>query len=70
MKIHVSNSCAQLLLQAGGFELDKRGTIQVKVSFIYTLIHVELHCFVYDRVKTLWLLGGLMVLTVQNKENT
>jgi len=32
MKIHVSNSCAQLLLQAGGFELEKRGTIQVKVS--------------------------------------
>ena len=31
MKIHVSNSCAQLLLQAGGFELEKRGTIQVKV---------------------------------------
>ena len=32
MKIHVSNSCAQLLLQAGGFDLEKRGTIQVKVT--------------------------------------
>ena len=71
MKIHVSNSCAQLLLQAGGFELEKRGTIQVKVclsthqySTLYTIL------FVYDRAKTQWLHGGLMVPIVQNKENT
>ena len=39
MKIHVSNSCAQLLLQAGGFELEKRGTIQVKVDFTTNILH-------------------------------
>jgi len=32
MKIHISNSCAQLLIQAGGFDLEKRGVVQVKVT--------------------------------------
>jgi len=60
MKIHVSNSCAQLLLQAGGFELEKRGTIQVKVDFTTVFYTGNVLCYYIqgkDPMVTWWLNG-------------
>lgn len=61
MKIHVSETTKELLDQYGGFSLERRGTIEIKVCLIKKLILI-LTWINYHREKVKWILFGYWVM--------
>lgn len=61
MKIHVSENTKLLLDQIGGFRLEKRGTIEIKVKlllFLYVILECLSILTTGFREKELWKRSG------------
>lgn len=58
MKIHISETTKEILDEIGGFKLEKRGEIEIKVRIFdsnFTQIYFSYH---FDRAKEPWKHSG------------